>query len=291
MASDDDDTDGDDTENDPLGPARPLIATALRLADRVAPTGDDAGAAALLACAARLARKVRGLGEVADFRLDRALDEADNETDPAAQAEALREGLESLLGDDPAADADPFPTEPLPAAQALIATAISIGAPAYNTGDRQGCFDTYACTARMVLATVENLGDEPAARLRDALAKCDALDDPDEQAWAMRHAFDAVGDMGGAGDGVAPREVRALLAVAVSLGAPAFNLGDHRGCYEVYACTARLLVNSTAIPDDVKAALRGALERASTLNSVTRQAGVMREAFDALLEPKPGAAG
>ena len=49
-------------------------------------------------------------------------------------------------------------------------------------------------------------------------------------------------------------------------------------------------MNSSAIPDDVKAALRGALERASILNSVTRQAGVMREAFDALLEPKPDAA-
>jgi hypothetical protein len=281
MASDDE---PEDTTADPLGPARPLLATALRLGGRAATAGDHAGSFALYACAARLARKVRGLGEVADFRLERALDEAENDSDPVVQAETLREGLESLLGDDdPAADAEPLPDEPLGAAQALIGMAISIGAPAYNTGDKQGCYDVYSCTGRMVLATVANLDEEPAARLKAGLDKAAGLDDPDDQAWAMRHAFDAVGEMGPGGEGVPPREVRVLVSVAISLGAPAFNLGDHRGCYEVYACTARLLVNSAAVPDDVKQALRAALEKASVLPGVTRQAWVLREAFDALL--------
>ncbi len=75
----------------------------------------------------------------------------------------------------------------------------------------------------------------------------------------------------------------ALISMAISIGAPAFNAGDHRGCYEVYACTARLLVNSPATPDDVKAALRTALTDASTVLNVTRQAWIMREAFDGLL--------
>jgi len=285
--AEDDEADGDDT--DPLGPARPLLAAALRLAGRAAGTGDHAGTYALLAAAARLARKVRGLGEVADFRLERTLDEADNEADPAAQAEAARDGLEVLVGDDDP-DADPLPTDPLPAAQAWIGMAISIGAPAYNTGDRQGCFDVYSTTARMILATVPDLGAEAATRLRDALAKSATLTDADERAWAMRHAFDAVGEMGAAGEGIAPREVRALVSVAITIGAPAFNLGDHRGCYEVYACVARLLVNSAAVPDPVKLALRTALEKASVVPSVTRQAWTLREAFDALLEaaPDPG---
>src|SRR5258708_4864474 len=160
--------DDPDDDNDPLGPARPLLSAAVQLGDRAAAAGDHAGCYALYACAARLARKVRGLGEVADFRLERALDEAEVEADPVAQADTLRAGLESLLGDDEADD-EPVPAEPLAAAQAFIGRAISIGAPAYNTGHQQGCFDVYACTARMILATLPDLGAEPAAKLREAL--------------------------------------------------------------------------------------------------------------------------
>lgn len=273
--------DNDDTP-DPLGPARPVLEAALRLGARAAGAGDHAGSYTLLACAARLARKVRGLGEVADFRLERALDEAENEGEPAAQSEALSDALDTLLSDADPDDAA-VPAEPLAAAQALIAQAISIGAPAYNTGDRQGCFDVYSCTARAVLATVEKLPDPAAAQLRDALAKCGDLTDPDAQAWAMRHAFDAVGAMGGEGGDVAPRQILVLLSMAISIGAPAFNAGDHRGCYEIYACTARLLANSTATPDAMKDALRDALAAASVVQNVTRQAWIMREAFDGLL--------
>jgi hypothetical protein len=110
----------------------------------------------------------------------------------------------------------------------------------------------------------------------------------------MRHAFDAVGEMGGGAAGIALGEVRALLSRAISIGAPAFNLGDHRGCYEVYACTARLLANSAAVPDAEKNLLREALARASVILSVTRQAWVMREAFDTILsapEPAGGSEG
>ena len=77
----DDETDGPD----PLGPARPILTAALGLGGRAAGTGDHAGAYALFACAARLARKVRGLGEVADFRLERALEAAEGEGEPAAR--------------------------------------------------------------------------------------------------------------------------------------------------------------------------------------------------------------
>jgi len=281
-------SDDPDEDTDPLGPARPLLAAAVELGARAAATGDHAGCYALCACAARLARKVRGLGEVADFRLERALDDADGEADSFAQANTLRAGLESVLGDEEAVD-EPMPPDPLAAAQRFIGTAISIGAPAYNTGDRQGCFDVYACTARMVLATLPGLAAEPTAKLREALDRCAELDNADEQAWAMRHAFDAIGEMGAAGAGIAAAEVRELLARAISIGAPAFNLGDHRGCYEVYACTARLLVNSAAVPDKEKLLLREALARASVIPSVTRQAWVMREAFDSILgSPAPG---
>ena len=273
----DDDTDGPD----PLGPARPILTTALRLGGRAAGTGDHAGAYALFACAARLARKVRGLGEVADFRLERALEAAEEEAEPAAQVEELQSGLESLVGDE--AEAAALPDSPLAAAQTLIGQAISIGAPAYNTGDHQGCYDVYSCTARAVLATVRELPDAAAGRLREALTEAAGLDDPDAQAWAMRHGFDAVGDLSGTGAGVPPQQLRMLLSMAIAIGAPAFNGGDHRGCYEVYACTARLLVNTSATPESMKEVLRRALSEASTVPNVTRQAWIMRETFDALL--------
>jgi hypothetical protein len=272
----DDETDGPD----PLGPARPLLVAALDLGARAADTGDHAGAGALFACAARLARKVRGLGEIADFRLERALEAADEESDPAVRAEELRSGLEALAGDD---EPEALPGAPLAAAQVLIGRAISVGAPAYNTGDHRGCYDTYSCTARAILATLSGLPDAAATLLRDGLGKAAQLDDPDAQAWAMRHAFDAVGDLGGTGEGVPPQQFRVLLSMAIAIGAPAFNGGDHRGCYDVYACTARLLVNTPATPDAMKDALRRALAEASVVPNVTRQAWIMREAFDALL--------
>jgi hypothetical protein len=272
----DEDADGPD----PLGPARPILVVAQRLGDRAAGTGDHAGAYALLACAAKLARKVRGLSEVADFRLEQALEAAENEDAPDAQAEELQAGFESLLEE---VEVETLPDAPLAAAQALIGQAISIGAPAYNTGDRQGCYDVYSCTARAILATVAELPEPAAARLREGLEQAGKLDDPDAAAWAMRHAFDAVGDMGGSGEGVPPQQLRVLLSMAIALGAPAFNIGDHRGCFEVYSCAARLVVNTPATPDAMKDALRRALTEACVVPNVTRQVLVMREAFDAIL--------
>src|SRR5206468_3857154 len=133
--------------------------------------------------------------------------------------------------------------DPLAAMQAYIGMAISIGAPAYNTGDHQGCFDVYSCTARMVLATIATGPVEARKQLQEALDKCKELDDSNEQAWTMRNAFDAVGEMGG-GPSLSSREVQLYLSLAIRLGAPAYNAGDHRGCYETYACAARFLMNA-----------------------------------------------
>jgi len=281
-----------DDEDDPLGPARLLLVTALRLGTKAAGAEDHSGCYELLACAARLARKVKGLGEVADFRLERALDDAENAGEPEDQAEEMQAAIEGLLGDEddePAEDGPAVLADPLAAMQTYIGMAISIGAPAYNTGDHQGCFGVYSCTARMILATIASGPEEARTKLREALERVEKLDDPNEQAWVMRNAFDAIGEMGG--PSLSSREVQLYLSLAIRLGAPAFNAGDHRGCYETYACAARFLVNAQAVPDATKEALRTALEQASVFQNVTRQAWVMREAFDALLPkaPDPGA--
>ena len=138
----------------------------------------------------------------------------------------------------------------------------------------------------MILATLS--GPEIAqTRLRAALDECATLEDPDQQAWAMRHGFDAVLGMGGGvGPALVPGEVRQLLALALQIGVPALDLGDSRGCYEVYACVARLLVHGINVANGIKKLLRTALEEASTVPDVARQAWLLRQAFETLLNAR-----
>lgn len=77
--------------------------------------------------------------------------------------------------------------------------------------------------------------------------------------------------------------IRYHVALAIQIGAPAYNSGDHRGCFEVYACTARMLLHSVEGADDEKKLLKQALQRCATQIDVTQQAWTMRHAFDALL--------
>ena len=81
--------------------------------------------------------------------------------------------------------------DPLKVIRTYLEMAIQIGAPAYNLGDQRGCFEIYACTARMLLQAVQ--GAEPARqKLRQALENCSTVVDVNEQAWTMRRAFDAI---------------------------------------------------------------------------------------------------
>ncbi len=57
-----------------------------------------------------------------------------------------------------------------------------------------------------------------------------------------------------------PDLLRAYLALAIQVGAPAYNGGDHRGCFEVYACTARMLLRSIEAMTAGKAEFRSTLE-------------------------------
>ncbi len=79
----------------------------------------------------------------------------------------------------------------LAATTEAIAGAIRVGAPAYNEGDIEGCYRVYADTARQLITA---RGDCPGVRraLRLGLERAERLDDVDEQAWAMRDAFDGL---------------------------------------------------------------------------------------------------
>lgn len=77
--------------------------------------------------------------------------------------------------------------------------------------------------------------------------------------------------------------IRSYLALAIQIGAPAYNYGDHRGCYEVYLCTGRMMLQAVEGAEDSKQILRQAIQRAATVPDVTQQAWIMRHAFDAVL--------
>ena len=83
------------------------------------------------------------------------------------------------------------PRNPLEVVRFYIATAITLGAPAYNNGDKRGCFEIYSATARLLLAIVQG-ADIARMGLREALEKSSTLMDVDEQAWIMRQAFDVI---------------------------------------------------------------------------------------------------
>lgn len=73
--------------------------------------------------------------------------------------------------------------------------AIAVGAPRYNRGDFQGCYDLYAATASGVEGKLSRACRGPVAALdagRERAAKVTATSD---KAWAMRDAFDGLIDV------------------------------------------------------------------------------------------------
>lgn len=271
---------------DPLGDARGWFAAAMKLTCPAA-LADAAGCLEVFACVIRLALAEGQVSTLTEQKLTRAVVEADLATDPAARSTVFRDVFVQLLGKEPD-DESEEDDDPLILAQDYIETAISIGAPAYNAGDHHGCYEVYACTARMVLASVEELPIVAAGRLKAALDQATRLSDPNRRAWAMRHGFDDVlGMVPKNPEPVAPEQVVPIfLKLAIQIGAPAFNAGDHRGCYEVYACVARLMLRTVAGADDTKDTLRDALQDAALTPDVTEQAWIMRRAFDEVISGK-----
>jgi hypothetical protein len=255
------------------------LSMAQEIADPAAGAGDPAGAFEVYACTLRLLiATVRGAaGLKAEFR--KALRAAEA-LPPAERTAAIRPTVQPFL---PGAGAARHVTagrdRPLRYIRQYIDLAIQIGAPSYNAGDHRGCYEVYSCTARFLLKTVEG-ADGAKGRLDRALKECPELDDPNQQAWAMRHGFD---DVLAGSFGAPANTVRAFLTSAIQIGAPAYDAGDHRGCYDVYACTARLILHTITGSSEAKQVLRGALQECAAENNVSEQAWILRRAFDQLL--------
>lgn len=102
-----------------------------------------------------------------------------------------------------------------------------------------------------------------------------------------------VSDDGGGGNLGSSTTVARALGAAIGLGAPAYNRGDHEGCYRLYRATCQALVLHVA-DEEVKSVLDAALDRAASEaadglyrvppGSFTRGAWTLRRAMDGLEE-------
>ncbi|PNH07226.1 hypothetical protein TSOC_006318 [Tetrabaena socialis] len=72
-----------------------------------------------------------------------------------------------------------------------LKSAISVGAPVYNSGDVGGCLRTYVSAALEVIeGSTATAGER--SLLRDAIERATGADSKDEGAWIMRRAFDTI---------------------------------------------------------------------------------------------------
>jgi hypothetical protein len=262
---------------------RRYLSMAQEIADPAAEAGDHHGSYEVWACTLRfLCGSVRGAAATkAAFR--KVLAAAEARKTPEDRVNVIRTLVLSYLEGESATRYVTVGRElALNHIRQYIELAIQIGAPSYNAGDHRGCYEVYACTARLMLRVS---GAAPAkARLDYALKECLALDDASDQAWAMRHGFDAV--LAGVFDipltGVG-QAVRDYLISAINIGAPAYDAGDHQGCYDVYACTARMILETVDDAPEAKKVLRAALQECRRENNTSEQAWILRRAFDRLL--------
>jgi hypothetical protein len=263
---------------------RSYLSLAQEIAQPAAEAGDPTGSYEVWACTLRLLiASVRGATEMkAGFR--RALKSSGALAAPEERITTIRSAVRPfLVSGSSARYVTAGRDQPLNYIRQYIELAIQIGAPSYNAGDHRGCYEVYACTARLTLKVVPG-ADDAKGRLDRALKECLELDDPNDQAWAMRHGFDDVlAGSFGAPVTDAGRAVRAYLTSAIQIGAPAYDAGDHRGCYDVYACTARLILHTVVGSPESKKVLREALQECGPQNSASEQAWIMRRAFDRLL--------
>lgn len=134
-------------------------------------------------------------------------DESDDDEDTAGEDDGASPGIASRLGP----RLPPIPPRDVPhhevkllqgcsdaelrAVVRQIDEAVALGAPRYNRGDFQGCYDLYVAASTGIERDLSKACRGPIAALetgRDRAAKAAATSD---KAWAMRDAFDGLVDV------------------------------------------------------------------------------------------------
>ena len=119
----------------------------------------------------------------------------------------------------------------------VIHKAIEEGAPMYNKGDIQGCYNVYARAAQ-VAAAMAPASSEAEALKKAALEAAEAKDAKDS-AWIMRRSFDAILALAKPEAAGGTESLSDLLKRTIRQGAPMYDKGDQKGCYELYMEAAK----------------------------------------------------
>jgi hypothetical protein len=121
----------------------------------------------------------------------------------------------------------------------VLRKAIEEGAPLYNKNDIQGCYNVYARAAKAA-AAMAPASSEEAEKLKTATFEAAKAKDANESAWIMRRCFDAIlaqakpeAKAGGT------ESLSDLLKRTIRQGAPMYDKGDQKGCYELYMEAAK----------------------------------------------------
>jgi serine protease Do len=191
-----------------------------------------------------------------------------------------------------------------------IQVAISVGAPAYNEGNHEGCYRAYASAAVAIDHEVKECAG-PREALLAGVRKADKLVSFDDKAWAMRDAFDGVLDVielhdapTGAALPAAParhvpshplrllddcspadgRQIARAVDSAIGVGAPLYNQGNFEACFRVYEGAALAVQRQVNGCTGAKEALMAGVNEAGRRPGFVDKAWAMRDAFDGLLE-------
>ena len=190
-----------------------------------------------------------------------------------------------------------------------IQVAISVGAPAYNEGNHEGCYRAYASAAVAIDHEVKECAG-PREALLAGVRKADKLVSFDDKAWAMRDAFDGVLDVIARHDAptqalpAAParhvpshplrllddcsaadgRQIARAIDSAIGVGAPLYNQGNFEACFRVYEGAALAVQREVSGCAGAKEALMAGVSEANRRPGFVDKAWAMRDAFDGLIE-------
>ena len=92
----------------------------------------------------------------------------------------------------------------------------------------------------------------------------------------------APSDARAASTGMSYKDTCSEISTAINMGAPEYNKGDHKGCYERYKEAGEKIVDNCTL-SGIQQQLRSAIELANKQSSFTKQAWTMRHAFEIIL--------
>ena len=162
--------------------------------------------------------------------------------------------------------------------------AIAEGAPLYNSGNIQGCADVYLKAAKeaAALSLPEFLAQSK--KLEDAVIEAEKANDAKEAAWILRGCFDSLLEEPSSGKN---ESLADLLKRTIREGAPLYNEGDQKGCYEMYMESAKYACGQEQL---ARSAVGQLLEQATDEAMPLGEAGnfgeaawVLRHCFDEIL--------